>query len=145
MTNRRFWTAAAAVLGALLVGTACFEASLSSGGGTPGAGGITTQYRVVYSASAGGDGEFDELRYLNAEGVQVIVFNPTLPFTVELPMQGGDQVAMVGTARVTTGSARIRVTATRTTTDSTTVDVGDDCQSSGTFLLCELSIPAQSL
>jgi hypothetical protein len=145
MTALRIGTAAAAATALVLAGGACFEASLSSGGSNPGAGGLTARYTVVYSANVGGDGAFDELRYVNEEGVQVIILAPTLPFSVELTMEGGDQLAMAATARVTTGSAQIRVTATRTTSDSTKVDVSDDCQSDGTFLLCELSIPGETL
>jgi len=145
MTFRRFPIAVAAVLAAVVVGAACFEASLSSGDGTPGAGGITTRYTVVYSASVGGDGQIEQLRYLNEVGTQVVVFNPSLPYSVELTVPGGSQVAMAATGRTTTGSIQIRVTATRTTADSAAVDANDDCSSDGVFLLCELSIPAQTL
>ena len=145
MTIRRLWTAGTALLLAALIGAACWEASLSSGGNNPGAGGVTVPYTVVYSASAGGDGIIDELRYLDPNGVQVVRFNPALPFSVEFTMGSGAQVSMVATARVTTGSARIRVTATRTTGDSATVDLSDDCESAGTFLLCQLSFPGETL
>ena len=145
MTSRRLWKAGTALLLAALTGTACWEASLSSGGSNPGAGGVTVRYTVVYSASVGGDGLIDELRYLNADGVQVLALNPTLPFSVELTMESGDQVAISATGRVTTGSARIQVTATRTTSDSAKIDLSDDCDSAGTFLLCQLSIPGQTL
>lgn len=132
---------------AALSAIACFDAGLGTGNGTPGAGGFTPRYAVEYSASASGDGTIAELRYFNPEGVQVIVLDPALPFSIEFTMGNGDVVGMTATGDVTTGTLQIELLAARSTDPTPTplVDKSDSCTSDGSFIVCELSIPSQSL
>ncbi len=132
---------------AVLSVIACFDAGLGTGNGTPGAGGFTPRFTVEYTASVSGDGTIAELRYFNPEGVQVIVLDPALPFSIEFTMGSDDVVGMVATGDVTTGTLQIELRAVRTTDPTPTplVDKSDSCTSDGTFIVCELSIPSQSL
>jgi hypothetical protein len=124
---------------------ACFDSGLGTGGGTPGAGGFSPRYTVTYSATATGDGTIAELRYIDPDGVQVIVLDPILPFSLEFQMGSGDAVGMVATGDVTTGALQIRVETARTSGDTPGTDERDSCDSDGTFIICELSIPSRTL
>ena len=136
---------------ALLLGTAAVlpliacDAGLGTDTGIPGAGGFTPRYTVEYTASANGDGTIAELRYINPEGVQVIVLDPALPFSIGFTMGNGDVVGMTATGDVTTGTLQIELRAARTSDPTPLVDKSDSCTSDGSFIVCDLSIPSQSL
>jgi len=132
---------------AVLPFVACFDAGLGTGGGTPGAGGFTPRYTVEYTANASGDGTIAELRYFDPDGVQVIVLDPVLPFSIEFTMGNGDVVGMAATGDVTTGTIEIELLAARASepTPAPLVDKSDSCTSDDAFIICELSIPSQSL
>lgn len=132
---------------AALAGIACFDSGLGTSTSIPGAGGFTPRYTVEYTASASGDATIAELRYVNPEGLQVIVLDPALPFSIEFTMGNGDVVGMGATGDVTTGTIQIGLWAARTTDPTPTplVNKSDSCTSDGSFIICELSIPSQSL
>ena len=132
---------------AVLPLSACFEAGLGTGTGIPGAGGATPRYTVEYTASISGDGTIAEVRYLNPEGLQILALDPVLPFSIEFTMGSGDVVGITAAGDATTGGLQIGLHAVRTNAQTPTpfLDLSDSCQSDGDFIICELSIPSQSL
>ena len=124
---------------------ACSDAGLGTGTSTPGVGGFNPRYTVTYSATALGDGALDALQYLDAEGFQVTVLVPDLPFSIAFEMGGGDAVGLNAVGEVTSGAIQIRVQTARTTGDTPATDERDSCDSDGTPIVCDLSIPTTTL